>query len=188
MPLPTEFDLISYQYHELKTFILLILHNPKEKNLRVSHQKIEGAMAMSRQLWWDPGQFSQMIHASHSQGLLEIAQSGSWKDRVWSSFSQPCVLMFCIWGHVLLGVSGLKDFLCECCWWLQQVGAQPLCTFSLSMCQVSKKWLYKVLMTFLEGVLCLLLGYILLNVLFTITVYFYSCIHKVLWAFFHHRL
>ena len=32
-----------------------------------------------------------MIHASQSQGLLEIAPSGSYKDRVWSSFLQPCV-------------------------------------------------------------------------------------------------
>ena len=72
MPLQAEFVILTHQCHELQTFILLILHNPKEKTnkLRVSHQEIEGAMGMSSQHWWDTGQFSQMI-----QSLLNIAQS-----------------------------------------------------------------------------------------------------------------
>ena len=134
-------------------------------------------MAMSRH-WWDPGQFSQMIHASHSQGFLEIAQSESSKVRVWSSFLQPCVLMYCIWGPVvLLGVSRLEASTIR-----GPTGGLSLCTFPLSMRPDSVKRLYQVLVTLREAMVFLQWGYFGLNFYLTITADFDSCIHNVLWA------
>ena len=48
---------------------------------------------------------------------------------------------------------------------------------------VSEKRLYQVLITFLEGMLFLQLGYFVLNFLLTITADLDSCIHNVHWAF-----
>ena len=132
-------------------------------------------MSMSRHHWWDPGQFSQMINCSHSQGFLEIAQSEYSKIRVWSSFSQPCVLMYCTWRSVvLLDVSRLEASTIRG----STGGLSLFCTFHLSMRPDS---VYQVLMTFLEGLLFLQWGNFYLNFYLTITSDLDSCIHNVLW-------
>ena len=186
MPLPSEFDLLITNVTNCR-----LLYNPKiwKKNLRVSHQEIEGVMGMSRQHWWDPWQFSQMIHASHSQCLLEIAQSGSYNDRVWSIFLQ----LLC-WFVLNMGtccaisrieVAGFWIIMLEMASTIRgPTGDLPLCTVSLSMLPDFVKRLYQALLTFLEGMLFLQWRRCFdLNLLLTITTYLDSCIHNVHWAF-----